>query len=173
LHNEYDDRFAERLPITLPVHSTDVRCQKPSAMQFVTGPLDLRRYPPTAELPADPSMTVAPHRLRRVPSRRREARNRHLANRWKFISRFMEIHFTIHRHCNLNLPCPPVARSGTSDVARCSIARTNEMLENMNELMSDKRPRVGDELTNADRLPTKDFSCPSSYSDVGVMPYST
>jgi hypothetical protein len=92
----------------------------------------------------------------------------------------MEIHFTIHGNSfhdssplQFESSLPPVARSGTSDVARCSIARTNEMLENMNELMSDKRPRVGDELTNADRLPTKDFSCPSSYSDVGVMPYST
>jgi hypothetical protein len=51
------------------------------------------------------------------------------------------------------VPLPELVRREPTDAARCSIANPDEMLENMNELMNDKKPRDCSEptFTNADR----------------------
>jgi hypothetical protein len=68
---------------------------------------------------------------------------------------------------------PEVVRGGRQALRGRSIANPNETLENMNELMDDKKPHDCDEttFTNADR-PTKSFgSSVFSIRMSGVMPY--
>jgi hypothetical protein len=55
--------------------------------------------------------------------------------------------------CRPQVPLPEVVRGGRQALRGRSIANPNETLENMNELMDDKKPHDCDEttFTNADR----------------------
>jgi hypothetical protein len=77
--------------------------------------------------------------------------------------------------CRPQVPLPEVVRGGRQALRGRSIANPNETLENMNELMDDKKPHDCDERPL--RMPTAGSPTKSFGSSVfsirmsGVMPY--